>query len=244
MKNEIKNFLAELSIDQEEINKIATDAARKAITREVESYYNDYDSTFRKEIRKYLEANQPPVCLSLPDYAEIVNSGLTAEIDKICSEISVKNFAQALRIALTGIPLRQEGYITITDFGNELLKHVDFSEYGDNLSILIENTDYADFLKVTLSITEDGEGRNYVFQIHKAHIEQQYYNILAMPYGTNDEMKYRNIKVKTEDNTVIEIPSFAGVHSDSALSVIASLLIHNTPIKIDTYDFLEEYGEE
>lgn len=242
MKNEIKNFLAELSINQEEINKIATDAARKAITRELESYYNDYDSPFRKEIRKYLEAHQPPINLTLPDCTEIINSGLTAEIDKICSEISVKNYAATLRKALTGLPTREDGSITITDLGNKLCEHVEFTEYGDYLSITLEDEPYEGFIKASLAIVEEGEKREYNFTLSRNNHKEKFYHILSMPFGTNDEWKSRNIKVKTEDNTVIEIPSFAGVHSDVILAVIASVIIHNVAIDVDTYDFIEEYG--
>lgn len=246
MKNEIKNFVSEFSIDQDEIKKVATEAARKAITKEVEEFYLGYNSPFRKEVRRYLEENQPSVTLDLPDYAEIINSGLTAEIDKICSEISVKNFAHSLRKALTGVPVDEDGCISITGLGKMFGEHVEFEQPDDGVIIKLEDNPHISggYLDVVLIITEDGEKREYHFSLIKTNIKEQKYSILSMPFGTDNEYKYRNIRVKTENNTIVEIPSFAGVHSDESLSILASILIHNIPIKVDTYYFEESDPED
>lgn len=243
MKNKIKNFVSEFTIDQEEIKKAATEAARKAILKEVNDFFTGYDSPFRKEVRKYLEANQPPVTFQLPEFAEIINKGLTEEIDNLCSEIGIKKYAHTLRQALTNVPVREDGTITITDLGNMLYEKAFMDEYGDKVSLKVEDENYKGYPKVTLSLTEDGEDNEYQFGLCAIDLatvdENPLYHVMSMPHSRNS---YSNIRIKNAEGVKIEIPSFAGVGSDSILAVIASLLIHNIPIRRDT-DWYEKHHD-
>lgn len=142
------NLELKFDIDQELLNKKATEFAEKAMIAELESYYSSYSSPFRKKIKEALDAKEISVHFDLPDVLSHINKVIEAEhssiVDSFLKLTVVDDVRNSLRL--------QPKEISFSDFLQGVMESdYNFQEdYLDEYSVEVEDkTDRTQ--KITIS---------------------------------------------------------------------------------------------
>lgn len=120
MANEKQTFVSAPVIDMEAVQKVANEAATKAVIKEVEEYYNGWNSPYRKQIQEWLKQNAPSVRFELPEFGAAVIQSVKAEVDRIAQQVSASNFMQVIRNGITHQTLQEDGTLLMSQLFNDM----------------------------------------------------------------------------------------------------------------------------
>lgn len=224
----------------EAIQKVANEAATKAVIEEVNNFYTGYNSPYRKQVKEWLAQNAPSLMLELPEFGELVQQSLKAEIDKIVKTISIENYARAIREDLSHQNLNEDGTLNITELCEaacdyaELDDHYDDGDDSVDMEITDDNT-YGRKKRVTIKIVRDGDEKEFNFSLYPHDNKQEeQWQIIGMPYATREDgLYYDKVRVHTPDKLTIELPGYCGVSDNKLLMAIARCVMFRTPIRIN-----------
>lgn len=231
-------------IDMEQVQKAANEAATKAVLKEVEEYYNGYNSPFRKQVRQYLEQNVPSAHLELPQFSEMLMRSIANEVDKYVHQNILGDILKDVSRVLTRIPLDEDGSVKLSALFKQMKEGMDLEDYdGEEKSISLEVTEDPDYhwQRALLTITEGDDETKYEFTLHKMYGTKEsdgLFQILGMPYKENQGLWARKIVVQM-DGAKVEIPTFSGVLDSPILLTLARCIMFKTPIRIDRRDMYE-----
>lgn len=208
-------------IDTEVLKKQALESATKGALAEIKDFYEGYNSPYRKGIKESLD-NQGlgNGVFSLPNVIGLINTALSAEIDRIVNNTIANTYLPMVTDVLTGID-----------------KELKLSEIIDTIKGRIYSDDefYANICKHdSYNWYElDIKIGNYHYQItlHENHNEKGKYHLLSMPYKKDSTTRYMRFHVG--DKRYIEMPFEANITNDEVAIICAKLLIADTAIEID-----------
>lgn len=238
MANEIVAPVLNIAELQEVANKAAMDAAKSAIN----SFYNGYNSPFKKAVEEYLENNVPSIHFELPNLMEEVQKALLGEIERFSNETNIKNCVAALRKGLTRLPLEEDGSIKLSSVFEEMEYEID-TENGDYIEAEVSEAEEPyRWMDVNICIHKGDDEKNIQMTLHRneKYIDGEFVDsgttvLLSMPYSRYDS-KTAKIKIKDHD-AEIEMPIFHGLADNYVLMTIAKLVMYKTPIVVDCKDY-------
>lgn len=225
-------------LDIEKLQQVANEAAMHTAIKEIEDYYNGYNSPFRKQVQEYLKQNVPSPEIEIPNIVEEVQKSIVGEVEKIAKELSIKNCISTLRKGITHLPLEDDGSIKLSKVFDEMERDIDI-ENGEWIEADVKEDGFftSKWLKVILTIKKENcEEKILEFILHDNNNDDKHPNtkiVLSMPYHMN---KWENAKIKIKDNEGLEIemPMFHGLANDPVLLTIAKLVMYRTPVVVDT----------
>lgn len=224
-------------LDVVKLQEVANEAAMHAATKEIEDYYNGYNSPFRKQVQEYLKQNVPSPKIEIPNIVEEVQKSLVGEVEKIAKELSIKNCIGALRKGITHLPLEDDGSIKLSRVFDEMEKEIDIKN-GEWIEAEVKEDGFATakWLKVILTIKkEDCEEKRLEFTLYDNDFDDEHPNtkkVLSMPYHI-DRWQNAKIKIKDGEGLEIEMPMFHGLADNPILLTIAKLVMYRTPVVVD-----------
>lgn len=236
-----KEFITAPIIDMEAVQKVANEAATKAVIKSIEEYYTGHNSPFRKQIDAWLKENAPSVQLELPAFGELVNQSLKAEIDEILKVSAISNYASAIRRGLTHQNLQEDGTLKLSDLCKEMEDVLGYGRRDDDDYIEVEVKEtHNSWLDMSILVNKDGEEVKYEVTLHMMFDKSGNYCILSLPYKMEDGLYCTKTRVKTDNGISIEMPAYVGVTDDDVLMAIARCVMFHTPIVIDTHYYITE----
>ena len=251
MANEKQTFVSAPVIDMEAVQKVANEAATKAVIKEVEEYYTGWNSPYRKQIQEWLKQNAPSVHFELPEFGAAVIQSVKAEVDRIAQQVSASNFMQVIRNGITHQTLQEDGTLLMSQLFKDMCCGLDLE--GDNpyaedvvsIEVTIEEDPSYHWQKMIVTITDDEGDRDYEVTLHKyGEDHPDCYQILSLPWKQREGWVDKHAKIRTADGHTIELPVYAGVCNDEVLLSIARCIMFKTPIRLDKTYFMEDNCHE
>ncbi len=244
---ETTNILPVLDTDvlQQKANEFAVKGAIKAI----EDFYTGYDSPYKKAITANLMNKGVDTSIEIPDIIGILNSSISAEIDRIANSAVSKTFIPMVKSFLT----RADAEIKLSDILKEFIESTDYENdddaYAERYSVEIKKDDGS----FTYLVISDG---NVSYEVHfyfsdknknKENPKVKVGEIYTLPYvkGKNSSSFSRSgssdkAMKMTIDGVTLEMPFTPNVLEDKFVSYVAKLIIANTKITFDVDDFDED----
>lgn len=239
---ENQNNITAPVLDMEAIQKAANEAATKAAIEAINKYYNGYNSKYMEQVREYLEKNCPFNGIALPNFTEMIQNSLIAEIEKTAEVVSLGDCVKTIRKGLTNqYELTEDGTMMISKFFARLADDIDVENDPEAvIEITVEKHKTYDWEEVNVRIEKDGEQKEFNITLFENRDKRGTYHVASMPY--NSKKWTRTAKVKYDDGMIIEIPIMQGVINNPVLFSIAKLLLNKTPIVINERNFYDSYG--
>lgn len=239
---ENQNNIAAPVLDMDAIQKAANEAATKAAIEAINKYYNGYNSKYMEQVREYLEKNCPFDGIPLPNFTEMIQKSLVAEINKTAEIVSIGDCVKTIRKGLTNQHgLEEDGTMKISKFFRELADDIEVETDPEAvIEISVKKHNIYDWEEVYVRIEKDGEQKEFNITLFENRDKRETYHISSMPYST--EKWTRMAKVKYDDGMTIEIPVMQGVINNPILFSIAKMLLNKTTIVIDERNFYDSYG--
>jgi hypothetical protein len=176
----IKEFKLNIEIDQDLLNEKAKEFAAKALIKELEDYYTNYDSPFRKAIKEKLKEQKISCHFELPDILTELNTAMNKEHSSIVEKFLDLSFVSDLKSSLELQP-----------------KKLTFSEFLRNVLELDHNCYEYDLDKYELEVEDQSKETKKItitFQKQKIEVtvqsfdEGKTYEFCRKPYvHTNDK---------------------------------------------------------
>ena len=228
-------------IDAEKLQAAANAAAEKAFLKEIEDYYNSYNSPYRKEVRKHLEAQKLSFPIELPDIVKKINESLSAEIDRIANEAVAMTYMDIVNRAL----VRIEKSVKMSDVLRMIFEEIrpDENEY-DTFTFSYKKDKYENWLRCDLT-TPNGA---YDFTLHTTGFYRSKedekelemakgirYQLLNFPY-TNGKKQM----VIYKDDVKIEMPFTPDIINDKVFLVFMKLMLSKCEIEMDCSSFPDD----
>lgn len=231
----MKTINLNFDIDFEKINIHAKEAAEKAFLKEIDDFYNNYNSPYRQALKKHLESQELSFNFSIADAIGSINQALNEEIEKL------KNIA----IANTYLPMIPEllnlfkPEVKLSFILKEIIEKT-FNKYDYEFEPVyefsFEKHHTYDWLDCELHVI----GHNYKFTLHtNSSIKgnEGKYQILSMPNYTSNHFN-KPFKI-IKDDVTIEVPQTANIMNDHVMNILFKLALGKTIIELDVEDFEE-----
>lgn len=228
-------------LDIAAIQKAANEAATKAAIEAINKYYNGYNSKYMEQVREYLEKNCPFEGIELPNFTEMIQKSLVAEINKTAEVISIGDCVKTIRKGLTNqYDLEEDGTMKISNFFKKLADDIEVETDPESvIEISVEKNKIYDWEEIHVRIEKDGEQKEFEITLFENRNKPGTYYVSSMPYSTKNWT--RTAKVKYDDGMTIEIPVMQEVINNPVLFSIAKMLLNKTPIVIDERNFYDSY---
>lgn len=223
-------------IDPERLQAAINEAAFKGAVNAATEFYSGYNSPFQKQVREELEAKGVNFSFQLPDVVAMINTSLSAEVDRIANNA----------IAATYLPLVREVLVrnpnTVINFSDILQKLVQENSHHDRdeFSCDVEQSDYS-WLNVKIQ-----RGREaYSFALHTHYKDgkdiKDEYQLLSLP--TLSSRESLKMTIYMEDMGKVEMPFLPHLLTDRFVAYLANLVLNKTVIVMDqdtfNYDWFE-----
>ncbi|MDR1884277.1 MAG: hypothetical protein LBR26_16075 [Prevotella sp.] len=230
MKQNMKLQLEIPGIDTEVLEKQALESATKGALSEIRDFYEGHNSPYRTMLRKSLESQSTGnSCFKLPNVTGLINSAISAEIDRIVNNAVANTYLPMITEILTGaakemklseiLDMIRGGIHSDDEFHAKIAKHHVYDWYD----LKIQTGKY-----------------DYETSLHEHLTEKGKYHLLSMPYRKNSVERTMKFHLGNK-NKYIEMPFEANIANDEVAIVCAKLLIADTVIDID---FNGEYYPE
>lgn len=226
-------------LDIEVLKNKAQESAMKGAIKEIEDYYNSYNSPYKDAIKEELKKQKTKWSISLPDILATINDKLTEEIDLIANKAVSKSFVPMVQKFLT----REEKEINFSYILEEFISTMkDNLPYGEELDeysfeVEVKKHDRHDWLCVEIM----SEKQNYSMTLHTSGTpkegEKQKYQILSLPHTDSSSNQTMTLKI---NGVSLEMPFTKDVLKDGFTSFIAKLIIADSDITMDCTDFNED----
>lgn len=220
-------------INIEEIQKRANEAAEKAYLKEIESYYTDYNSPYRKMISKELKKQKFSYPLYLPEIIQVLNKAIIQETDKIANHAIAMTFLPMLTYAFT----HMEKFVKMSDILKEIISEIDpESEDYESFYFNYSKDSQYDWLNCELTTPKN----HYEFTLHlvseSKNDETKRYQLLSFPYNSYKKGYNSNMKIR-KDDIEIEMPFTPNVLQDEVLTIFFKMMLSKCKITMDCNDF-------
>jgi len=236
--------LEQPKVDIKVIKKRAKEAAEKAYLSEIDSYYTDYGSPYKKLIKAELEKQKFNFGMKLPDILSNIQKALSDEVDAIANRAIANTYIPMISDALVGLPKN----ITMTEFLKEVVEAIDpeRDEFED-FSFSYNKHERHGWLTCELTTPES----NYEFTLHtknhygddKKEGESQKYQLLSFP-SNKYKKGYNSQMTVYKDDVKIEMPFTPNVLADKVLNLFFKLMLSNSAIDVDVSYFDEDIFPE
>lgn len=236
--------LEQPKIDIKVIEKRAKEAAEKAYLSEIDSYYTDYSSPYKKMIKAELEKQKFNFGMKLPDILSTIQKALSDEVDAIANRAIANTYIPMISDALIGLPKN----ITMTEFLKEVVEAIEpeRNEFED-FSFSYKKNESHGWLSCELTTPET----NYEFTLHtkdyygddKKEGESQKYQLLSFP-GNKYKSGYNSQMTVYKDDVKIEMPFTPNVLADKVLNLFFKLMLSNSVIDVDCSYFSDDIFPE
>lgn len=225
--------LEQPKINVEDIQKRANEAAEKAYLQEIEKYYTDYDSPYKKLIRQQLNKQGFSYPLYMPEIMQVLNKAIIQETDKIANNAVAMTFLPMLTYAFTNM----EKSPKMSDILKEIIYEVDPDpDDYESFYFSYEKVERYDWLKCELTTPNN----HYEFTLHlvseSKKDDKQRYHLLSFPYNKYKSGYNSNMKIR-KDDIEIEMPFTPDVLQDKVLTVFFKIMLSKCEITIDCTDF-------
>ena len=236
--------LEQPKINIEDIQKRANEAAQKAYLSEIDSYYTDYSSAFKKMIKAELEKQEFKYNMELPNILGKLNDALSDEVDRIANNAIAMTYIPMISNALVDI----DKEITLTWFLKEVIKELEpDSDTFDEFYFEAEKSNGHDWLNCTLNTPDS----HYDFTLHtKSYYGEEKdkhngkaYQLLSFP--TNKQKQgYGSNMVVYKDDVKIEMPFTRNILQDKVLTIFFKMMLSGSTIVVDCNGFDEDMFPE
>lgn len=218
-------------LDMKVLQEKANEYAMKGAIKSIEEYYSGWDSPFRKKIDEELKKQTIGWSLDLPDILALLNESLKNEMSIIANNSIAQTYIPMVQKLLT----RVDKEVNFSQILKEFVDCVE-PEHMDDCDVTInENTGYG-----WLDVSIEHEKRSYQLTLHKYKDvkkgEQQKYHILRLPYNSFNDSRKDKMTFEMHGGK-LDMPFERDVLSDNFLSYIASLIICDSHITMDTKYF-------
>ncbi len=219
-------------INQEEIDKIAKEAATKAISDELNKYFNNYDSPFRKKLREALEAKELPFSFQLPDIIAVINDKIAQEIDIIANKALAETYIPWVRKTLT----RAEPTVMFSDILYIFVKELSIDKRGECEVEVDYNNRFGWYIvKLTHGDIE------YELTLHSKDKDKNSFQLLSLPNQGYDRFNGKTEATIQLQDGILKVPFSRNILNDNFIGYVASLVIAKSEIIMDSTDFYDEW---
>lgn len=220
-------------LDMKVLQEKANEYAMKGAIESIKEYYSGYSSPFRKKIDEELKKQEIGWSLDLPDILALINESLKNEMSIIANNSIAQTYVPMVQKLLT----RVDKEVNFSEILKEFIECVE-PEHMDDCEVTVnENASYG-----WLNVSIEHERRSYQLTLHKYRDvkkgEQQKYHILRLPYNSYNDSKKDKMIFEMHGGK-LEMPFERDVLSDKFLSYLASLIICDSAITMDTKNFDE-----
>jgi len=225
-------------LDLSVLEEKAKESAMKGAIKEIEEYYTGYNSPFRKKIKEDLESKTTTWAIDLPDIIGLINDALGKEVDRIANNCIAESFVPLASKALT----RADKEIKFSEILNQFNRYCN-SEFKDGYrpEVDVEKHREYDWLNVKIAFTDYcDKSISYDFTLHTA--KDGKYQLLSLPTMREPYGYSKIIKLSNGEGS-IEMPFTRDCLKDDFTAYLASLIICNSQIEMDTTDFNDEYDD-
>jgi hypothetical protein len=225
-------------LDMKVLQEKANEYAMKGAIESIKEYYSGWDSPFRKKIDEELKKQAIGWSLDLPDILALINESLKNEMSVIANNSIAQTYIPMVQKLLT----RADKEINFSQILKEFIECVE-PEHMDDCDLSVnENTSYG-----WLDVSIEHEKRSYQLTLHKNREvkkgEVQKYHILRLPYNSYGDSGKDKMTFEMHGGK-LDMPFERDVLSDKFLSYIASLIICDSSITMDTKYFDESMFPE
>lgn len=229
---EIMEGITSPIVDIKTLQEKANEAATKAALKEIDDFYNGYNSPYKESIREFLKNKTIDHAFSVPDIVVAINETLTQEVDRIANTAVAKTFLPMVKELLT----RAEPEIKFSEI---LKKYIDEfydkeDHYPDDFSVEKER-DERSFVTHTIS----SPGKKYDINIYRKLDDTLEIYTLPLKHS-NSHISQPTMKLTIDGSAVLEMPFVKGLLEDRFLSYIATIIMANSNIIMDVDDFYED----
>lgn len=215
-------------VNLEELQQKANEAAQKAALKEIDDFYNGYDSPYRKTIKEHLKNKAVDHAFDLPDIVSVVNEKISAEVDRIANTAISKTFLPMVTEMLT----RAEPEIKFSDILRKFIEKFYDKDDHDTYDFSVDKKrDDGSFS--TYEIT--GAGKTYDINIYNNR--EGRHEIYTLPFRHSIDRHSQQVMKLSLDGATLEMPFVKGVLDDPFLSYIATIVMANSNIIMDTTEF-------
>lgn len=100
-----ENFqLPPVQLDMQKLFEFAQEKAMEAAKDEISSFYTRWNSSFRQELKKYLESKSAPFQFDIPCIVDQLNKVMSSEVDLIAKEAISLSIIPGIKELLTKGP--------------------------------------------------------------------------------------------------------------------------------------------
>lgn len=226
--------LEQPTIDVAAIQKRANEAAEKAYLSEVDSYYTEYNSPYRKMIKKELEKIEFKWSMDLPNIMDRINDALSNEVDRIANLAIANTYLPLLTEALTGM----EKEMNWSDFLKLVIEKLE-PEPQEYESFIFTSKEEERWKWLSCYIhTPKG---SYGFTLHE---DDGKYRILGLPERDLQRGGIFSTMKISKDGVQIEVPYSRGIISDKMITLFFRLMLSDTRITMDCSEFSHDMFPE
>jgi hypothetical protein len=217
-------------VDLKELQQKANEAATKAALKEIDDFYNGYDSPYKKAIREYLNNKSVDMSFSVPDIIVAINEELTIEVDRIANTAIANTFLPLIKNILT----RADAEVKFSKILEKYIEEFYDSDDHDPDDFSVEKTrEERSFSTYTIS----SPGKQYDINIYnKAEGVNEIY---TLPWKTGREgyNDKHTMKLSIDGCATLEMPFTKNILHDPSLCYIATMVMANSNIVFDVKDF-------
>jgi hypothetical protein len=228
-------------LDTKKLQDKANEYAMQGAIKTIEEYYSGYNSPFRKIIEEELKKTSiGRGNIELPDIIALINGSLSKEIDMVANTAISKTFVPMVQRFLT----RENKEMKFSEILKDIIDEGDSKEYDDYTVEAVKNDRYGWF-DVSLSVKD----KEYKMTFHEDYESKKSheldkknvikYHILSLPDTSYDMRSKQTMKISV-DGVSLEMPFTTDVLHDNVMSFIARLVVANTKITMDCYEFSED----
>lgn len=214
----------QFNLDPEKLKEIGVNAMYKAAEDTIKSYYNDYDSPFKKLIREQLKAHRANIHLEMPGILGLLNDRLNAFADQVANESFSKLFIPEVSDFLLNAP-------TVTKI-SELVALYAKENYIEPHQVNFSAEKHPRHGWISLKIGYKKEAYNLTLHYNDLiKKEASGYVFLSLPYDRNRHESKMVLRVG--ENASLELPYRTDVLRDRFTNEIAKMVLARTLVELD-----------
>lgn len=232
-------------LDQNKIQEKANEAAMAGALKEVEDFYNSYNSPYRDAIKVSLRNKAVDSNFDIPNIVAVLNQKISQEIDMIANTAVSKTFIPLVKEFLT----REDAKIKFSQILKKFIESVNFDHDEENIEdYTVEKIEShsASSLNNMFPVYQITNGKNG-FELHFV-IKEEKATLMCLPYGLTENKTYHDrtyetkqtMKISLDGGATLEMPFTKGILENEFVKFCARLVIGNNNIIFDTIEFDED----
>lgn len=231
-------------LDMKVLQEKANEYAMKGAIESIKEYYSGYNSPFRKAIEEELKTKSIGK-VDLPDIIGIINSSLSGEIEKIANVAISQTYIPYINKFLT----RARKEMLFSEVLKEFVECADYDTKFNDCEIFVDENEQFGWFNVEMQLGD----KEYKFTLHLDHDSKKEnsikkYQILSIPNETTFTTKHfggsKKVMTLKVEGAILEFPFTVDVLKDKVTAFIATMILADTKITMDTKEFDENMFPE